>query len=380
MRALPIVSKMLLAISGAFFLHSAIQAEQDFVEFPIGAHGRPLIVPVQIGYTTVQCLVDTGAAHTTFDTILRGKLGQARGLMRIETPSGTIEIPQYDSPPATVGPFSLNSESRVLCWDLSPLRMATGEEVYGVLGMDFLRRYIVTIDFDKGRLSLATTDLKPTAAVPIPIRWQQGCPVIALELPESRAAEFRIDTGANVCTLKNETFQELARNQAVTLCRSSTGFTATGQIQAATGFLSQIRLRDFSHQGIRVDSDRFNAIGLSYLSRYNWTFDFPHNQAYLVAGQRFDQPEPIAASGISVATIGDQKVILGVSPRSPAAGAGLLAGDVIQAVDGQRASSIDMYTIGQILTSTPGQSVDLDLERQGKRFHSKIVLGNRLMF
>jgi regulator of sigma E protease len=63
-----------------------------------------------------------------------------------------------------------------------------------------------------------------------------------------------------------------------------------------------------------------------------------------------------------------------VTPGSPAAAIGLLAGDQLRAVDGQRAG--DVLAVRELLTDRPGQRVDITYARNGSEFTKSATLLN----
>jgi C-terminal processing protease CtpA/Prc len=73
-----------------------------------------------------------------------------------------------------------------------------------------------------------------------------------------------------------------------------------------------------------------------------------------------------------------KKTIVSVDNRGAAAGSGIRAGDVIQAINGQPADQYDMHAVGAMLTSKPGQTVELTLARDNAEFTAQIQLRPRI--
>ena len=59
----------------------------------------------------------------------------------------------YSPPTARVGSLPLTNDP-VLCRDLTLLRDACGRPFYGFAGIDFLKDWIIRINFDKERLDI----------------------------------------------------------------------------------------------------------------------------------------------------------------------------------------------------------------------------------
>ena len=85
--------------------------------------------------------------------ILSGAFLNGAGYVLL-TPSGVHEVETYEWPDATLGRHKLKTNQPVAGLDLMSVRHASGEEVYGVIGMDVLRSHRVQIDFDSGSLRI----------------------------------------------------------------------------------------------------------------------------------------------------------------------------------------------------------------------------------
>lgn len=71
-----------------------------------------------------------------------------------------------------------------------------------------------------------------------------------------------------------------------------------------------------------------------------------------------------------------ETVVRRVIPNSPAHRAGVQVGDVIHSVDGVQLSD-ELTLTDHIIQKKPGAVVALDLTRNDKRVHLKVVLGER---
>ena len=118
--------------------------------FHVAKNGDCLLVPVRIAEKDHLFVVDTGAAMTAVDTSL--PLGQPVGSVNAIGAQGNVEVMVYNPPKATVGRLSLGPLESVVGKDLSPLRQASGYPIEGVLGMDFLGKYVIYLDMNEGDL------------------------------------------------------------------------------------------------------------------------------------------------------------------------------------------------------------------------------------
>ena len=124
---------------------------QNVVErFKVAKEGDCLLLPVKLKGKSYLFLLDTGASLNVFDSSI--PLGKPNGVHRVQTPSGPVRLPHYAAPEASVGGLSLRTDDPVFAVDYSKFRQVSGQEIYGMVGMPFLRQHVVQVDFDKGEL------------------------------------------------------------------------------------------------------------------------------------------------------------------------------------------------------------------------------------
>lgn len=361
-------------------IRSQVTASDVQVEaFKIGKEGRPILVPIRLDDRTVHFLVDTGAGKTAFDISLKDYLGLKQSSTILHTSAGRMTSDLYACPDCYVGSFNLKRAGTVLCLDLKLIRYASGEEVYGILGMDFLREFAVEIDFDSGclRLRKATPENWRETGQHCPLTWRGGCPAIIATLPGDRHELFIVDTGANLSTVREVIYDELAVNDQLSTSSRQRSFTVKGEIEDRTGYVEQITLSEFSHRRIRLDRDPMSALGLRYLSRFLLRFDFPNNTMYVSAGARYAERDSVATSGMAILQIAGQKVVYATEPGRAAERAGLRWGDVIEKVDGKAATTLDIFDLSKVLTSEPGRQVEVEIRRRNENFTVQLVLNCR---
>lgn len=122
-----------------------------------GPGGAALLVPVRVnGEGPYEFVLDTGATLTCVDLVLADSLGlpEARGRIGVGAGigghPGSMRLVEIDS--LSVG--DARAEELTGCaLDLEQFR-AIGLEARGLLGLNFLTSFRVTLDFEAGRLTL----------------------------------------------------------------------------------------------------------------------------------------------------------------------------------------------------------------------------------
>lgn len=136
-------------------------------------------------------------------------------------------------------------------------------------------------------------------------------------------------------------------------------------------FLSELSLDKGGAGGVEAFP---NNVGSGLLKRFVVTLDYGHQLMYLkpIAGN-VDDLDTFDRSGMWLNVADKGFSIVSVSDGSPAAKAGLAAGDIIETVDGKSVSSIHLYDLRRRLRDEPpGTKVALTVERNGNP--RKIIL------
>ena len=350
-------------------------------EFGVGKGGRPLLVPVTVGGKESLFCLDTGASRTAFDLSFKATLGTSQGESPVETSAGHARVELYPCPDARLGPLDLRVAGPVVCCDLQPIRYATGEEVYGVLGMDFLRRFAVEVDFDRGKVRFFGDAPDEWGSEPgaLPIDYRRGgCPSVEAELPGPRRERFLLDTGATACSLEAAAFDSLLANGDMAAAAAYRGSTIAGEVKGRSGHVDRIVLGRFAHERVRMDRDRLSVLGMRYLSRYSVRFDFPGGVVRLREGSAYGGAEPLATSGLAVVQVEGRKLVRAVEPGGAGEDAGVREGDVITGIDGEEASALDLFSVGRILTSRVGRNVPLRVTTAGRERQVTLTLRSRV--
>jgi hypothetical protein len=340
----------------------ATHVQQSPVEqFSVANDGDVLLLPVTFEGKTFLFALDTGSFLTVYDSSLL--LGQPRQRTRVETASGDKLIELFDSPNATVGKLSLRAGSFVLRSDLSLFRQVSGHDISGILGMDFLSRYIVQIDFDSGKLSFLHSASEELGER-LPIYRQKEGPCINVDVPGlGRSEKFLIDTGSttfgNMKKGPLETLAEGAKAKKVnwTLTAGLAGVKAQGK-----WLVECLSVAGVQHRDVVLLETGDNLLGLGFWSRYIVTFDFPNGMMYLKRSKRPFQPNDLDMSGLHILRVNGKTVVHSVDEGSPAAASGIRPNDIIMSIAGDSAEQLSMLALRRLLCSD-GKELSITIMR-----------------
>ena len=325
--------------------------------FDVASNGDFLLLPVRIGGEQFPFVVDTGSAMNVFDKSLEKHLVLTSAVGK--PPNGGPEIQLYSSPTAFVGRREFPVTGYAKLRDLSAFRDRTGHDIRGILGMAFLRKHVIEIRFDSGRLSfLKRAD--ESSRTPIAITDDEyQCPIVAVRLPDLGDRPFLVDTGmcafTNGCLLAL-TIDALARSGHLEVHPKTSWCLGYDGIH---GGYRQVTIDAFSLGDYHCESGTFcegdnDSLSLKYLSRFNATFDFPSRRLYLTPTNRFELRFPFNETGIETAPRARCGVeVSSVAPGSPGDAAGIRAGDLMLQINGSDARNLSCYQIRAMFCELP---------------------------
>ena len=258
--------------------------------------------------------------------------------------------------------------------------MVTGKRIDGILGMNFLKRYIVRIDFDNGKLILIDPKTLPSPSwgQATVIHWARpGWFVVRARILNADTAML-IDTGYNgTGELPEKLFDYVRKAQG--------GRTATSLVETLSGTISSqdIRLQHLAvgsreYSDVIIGEGNINLLGLGFLTRHLVTLDFPRGRMYLKKGKQFDRVDEVDMSGLHLLKIGGKVVVHSVDKDSPAQKAQIEAKDIILTVNAQSAADMDIFALRNLLRSSDKKKIDMTIEHAGTKKNVSFLLKKRI--
>ena len=339
---------------------------QVLAEFPIEPNSDLILLPVSVGGKERNFLLDTGSTVSVFDRSLSS--GTPVRMITVGPPSGRpVEKGLYEPPKASVGGLDMRPAGPVLYSNFSAMRAVSDRDIWGLIGMQFLKSYIVQVDFDarKVRLLDPRTISREDWGAPVPMRINgSGLPEIEARIEGQNPVIFVIDTGDNGGgNLSRSLFELLFPEQKNARVKN---LMFTGMRASPSGRAPTLSIGALSLPGIVFESARISSLGLTLLRRCTATFDFPRGTLYLKPGKQFNVAEDADMSGLHLLRLEGRIVALAVDPGSPAAQAGLLDGDVVLGAEGHPETGRDLVALRRLLSSGDGRRVTLNVLRDGR--------------
>jgi hypothetical protein len=274
--------------------------------------------------------------------------------------------------------------------DYQILTEVYGIRIDGIIGFSFLRRYIVSLDFNTQTISVYTPGdykyprngsfLRPTFA---------NIPVTRHEITDVKTynSNFYFDTGAGMCLMlskqfvKDSSFLSFKRKVVTTQVEG-----LVGKITMGLSIIKQVKIAGFKFKKVPVHiyDDSVNVfsypslvglLGSDLLRRFNIVLNYPDRLIHLTPNSHMRDQFDYSYTGMNYYFIDGKIVITEIQQGSPAELAGIHPGDVIFGIDNNFSNSISQY---KALLQHPGQKVKMIVFRNNLPQMIELKIGSIL--
>ncbi len=244
--------------------------------------------------------------------------------------------------------------------DLSGLIAIEGADSVGLLGYEFVKRAVLSIDYAKRTLTFTKPEAfsPPKGVVAIPFTFNAHVPMVAGSI-DGIKGEFEFDTGSRGALTIMAPFAAahglIDRYHATR--RATVGFGVGGPSRALLARAGKLTIGGVTIETpvTEIVTDKGGAakaaltagnIGGDLLKRYTVTLDYAHQTLWLQPNELAGSREVFDRSGLWISRANDGSIeVADVTPQSAAAAVGLVVGDRIQSVDGRSAKSVPLYDL-----------------------------------
>jgi hypothetical protein len=343
---------------------------------PFDLYKSQIFVPVQVnGSRPLWFILDTGANTAALDETIALKLG-----LKPEGGGATQGVGSQDVQMKFLKNirFSLPDldflDDEIITLDYRPNFAFQGRETQGMFSYDFLKRFVVKIDYQNRLLTVtepdtvAQVDAAHNRGEAFPLIFQHGLPYVEAEImvpgnPPQKTT-FLVDIGSGDTVdwprLGISRGKLLDTVSGVGLGNNEQkGFTGRGTLR-----LGRFEFKDVPIHGCGGNELGNHLIGGELLKRFTVTLDFPHQRMWLLPNHDLSKPFPLDASGLILRQERDSGFfrIENVIPGSPGAGKGLQPSDLIERINGIPATQWSLETLEDVL-SEPGRTFDLEVAK-----------------
>jgi len=260
----------------------------------------------------------------------------------------------------------------------------------GLIGYDFLSRFVVEIDYDHQVVTFRDPDTfaYQGAGTALDMRLDSGVPVVRATLGQACSGDFLVDvgnfgfdlhgSGVRRCGVVQET-QERKQVEVYGAGLGDVFRTWVCRIDSVAlgpfAIREPIAAMSLSRHGMVGSDDYAGNIGNSVLERFKVTFDYERKKLYLEPGARFAQRDSYSRSGALLVKLPSKVIAEGIVHGSAADDAGLKEDDEIVLINGRPALSFtpeeldQMFVCGEI-----GSTQTFTVQREGKKLKLSVKL------
>jgi len=292
-------------------------------------------------------ILDTGAEISCIDSGFAAEIGLTEfGDLTGQGSGSTVSISFVKIPSFSMRGVSFD-EQTVGCLDLeNAIFKRVGWDCVGILGYDFISRFVIKIDYANKLLSLYDPESFSYEGdgklLDTPIKG--GAPSVPATLDGQYSGFWRLDVGAGGCHLHYpfaEQHKLLAKAGIDKIGFGAGGASANRFLQFKSlefaGFTINKPLLDFplkGSSGTVGTMEEMGHLGNSLLRHFTLYFDYNKQQMIVEKGDDFDREFPQDKSGLQVYyDDNNQPAVINVPDNTPAAKAGFKAGDVLLAIN-----------------------------------------------
>ena len=272
----------------------------------------------------------------------------------------------------------------------------TGVDIHGIIGGDFLMRFVVEFDYRRHILTLhEPAEYRPSRGhVRVPAEFVRHRPYLFLptgvnDAEQTRRRKLLLDTGASLPLLLHTFADTSDADLPALLVPTSIASGLGGQLSGNVGRTKLVRLARRNLTDVvtyfqEVDSTmqflnrREGIIGNRILSRFNVAVNYPARAVYFrPEGRRWRRDFRFNRTGINIVAGGrhlNHFYVSNVVAGSPGERAGLRPGDRIRRLNGTPSLLLSMASIMRRFEGKAGKRLTLRLERNGRLIDTGLVL------
>jgi len=353
--------------------------------------GNHLYIPVTVSGKERLWVLDTGASMTVLNKEFAEELGlELEGEMKGRDAGGTVTASFTTLPPYSVKDIQFQDQT-VAVIDMNELIRRLGTDVVGVLGFDFLSRFVTKIDFANELVSFYELENFEYAGDGHVLDMHIYNSVFSVHavLDGAQSGSWLFDIGAGTTHLDGR--YALREGYA----------KKDGVIRMGHGAGNEFRVKDikcdsiqfagftvyepeisFSYGGTDTTftADQIGVLGNSLFRNFVLYCNYTSERLIVERGDKFNQPWPVDNSGLQIGWGQNREVEVSyVSPDTPAEKAGFAKGDLLRSINGINVGLFDgVIAIRKLLEANPGTTYEFVVDRAGENKKLKLKLAQFL--
>jgi hypothetical protein len=350
--------------------------------------GNHLFIPVAVAGQERLWVLDTGAGMSVIDKAFADGMGrEMKGDLKGRGAAGTVDASFAVLPPYEIKGIKFK-EQTVAVIEMSELVRRLGIDIAGILGFDFLSRFVTRVDYAGGLVSFYD---------PEAFAYTGDGRSLDLHLKESvfethavldgvHSGTWLFDLGAGMTHLDGCYARREGYTSRDGVLRMGHGAGNEYQLKAIkadsiefAGFTLYRPDLSFAYGGTDTvfTADKIGILGNTLFRNFVVYVDYASERVILEKGEKFNQPWPEDNSGLNIGWTVDRDgvEVLYVSPGTPAEEAGFEKGDILISIAGRAVEPLNgVIATRELLTAEPGTTYETVVNRGGTAKNLSLTL------
>lgn len=372
-----VVVVLSLATAGSRTIQSTSTpaASATGVAIPFELVNRHVVIQVRVNNSRpLSFVLDTGDKFAVIDLERAKELGlNLQGELRVggagsERPTGAFVRGSTFTIPGLAG----FSQPVNIALPVQNLASRMGQDFDGILGSEFIKEFVVELDYQARVLKLHDKDKfsysGPGESIPIKLNGA-GHPIIDGEVTpiggDPVKGKFVLDIGSGGALILYSPFvnEHHLLSPNIKTIKAIGGAGAGGETTGRVGRVTELKIGAFKiskpttvfsedKEGALASSAVLGNIGARVMSKFRLLFDYSHDRIIFEPNNTFGESFERAFGGLAIVAEGkDYRTfrITDLLDNAPAAEAGLRKNDIITAIDGKPAAELTLSKLNEML-------------------------------
>lgn len=326
-------------------------------------------------------LLDTGAGASCIDLAFAKGIGleitgkfEAKGVGGSED-AGFLELNSLE-----LGDLKM-FQQKIVSLNLSSLDIYEGREIQGILGYDFLSRFVFEIDYQKNIITFYEPGIFKYAGKGevLEIELYNNTPHLKAIIDGEYEGMFNLDTGSRKSLDLNAPFvvkHNLLKKYPKAI-EAFGGAGIGGQTKSLQTRIKSIQIGSFlieepicglslAEEGAFKSEKTQGNIGDGILKRFKVILDYEERKIILEKNDSFDKKDELDKSGLLIVWKEGKFLIQNIFEDSPAKKAKIEPGEEIISINDEPVSRYTLSQLRDLLTGKDGTKIKLQLKKDDK--------------
>jgi len=333
------------------------------------------------GVNPADFLLDTGAGASCIDLDFAKGIGlEIAGKFEAKGVGGSADAGFLELNSLELGDLKM-FQQKIVSLSLSPLNIYEGREMNGILGYDFLSRFVIEIDYQKNIITFyePRTYNYTGKGEALEIELHRNTPHIKAIIDGKYEGLFNLDTGSRKSLDLNAPFVEehgfLKKYPKAIEAFGGAGIG--GQTKSLQTRIKSIQIGSFlieepicglsmAEEGAFKSEKTQGNIGGGILKRFKVIFDYERRKMILEKNDLFEKKDEYDKSGLLIVWKDGKFLIQSVLVDSPAKKSKIEPGEEIVSVNDEPVSKYTLSQLRDLFTEKDGTKIKLQLKKGDK--------------